>query len=158
MIRQPAKILRRHRPSGTNRLSSLYIRFLNAYAPTQRRIIAVLDHKQHVIGRTMCGVPVVAAPQHLDPVIEEFQVHGIRTDRIIIGGNEALLPESMLNQIRAVCAEREIKLDFLPDLVFLSDLTTPLTPAVKPVLHQVPAPDFAQDAKPIAARAYRPPT
>src|SRR6202035_2138839 len=93
---------------GTNRLASLYIQFLNAYAPTQRRIIAVLDHKQHLIGRAMCGVPVVASPQQLDPVIEEFATHGVLTDRVIIGGDQKFLTESMLNHVRGICTERGI--------------------------------------------------
>ncbi len=87
---------------GTNRLSSLYIKFLRAYSPIQRRIVAVLDHKHHLIGRTMCGVPVVAAPQQIDSVIEEFAIHGVRTDRIIIGGDENFLTEKMLNHVRRI--------------------------------------------------------
>jgi lipopolysaccharide/colanic/teichoic acid biosynthesis glycosyltransferase len=106
---------------GTNHLSSLYIKFLNAYTPAQRRIVAVLDHKNHLIGRAMCGVPVVASPQQLDPVIEEFEVHGIHIDRIIIGGDESFLIAKALNHVRYVCARREIALDFLPNLVGLAD-------------------------------------
>jgi lipopolysaccharide/colanic/teichoic acid biosynthesis glycosyltransferase len=106
---------------GTNRLSSLYIKFLNAYAPKQRRIIAVLDYKQHLVGRAMCGVPVVASPQQLDHVVEEFEVHGLRTDRVIIAGDENYLNEKMLNHVRCICAQRDIEIDFLPDLVGLNE-------------------------------------
>jgi lipopolysaccharide/colanic/teichoic acid biosynthesis glycosyltransferase len=106
---------------GTNRLSSLYIKFLHAYVPTQRRIIAVIDHKQHLIGRAMCGVPVVASPQQLESVIEEFEVHGVRTDRIIIGGDQNFLTEKMLNHVRGICAQRDIAFDFLPNLIGLTD-------------------------------------
>jgi lipopolysaccharide/colanic/teichoic acid biosynthesis glycosyltransferase len=118
---------------GTNHLSSLYIKFLNAYAPTRRRIIAVLDHKEHLVGRAMCGVPVVASPQQLDPVIKEFEVHGVRTDRIIIGGDENFLNEKMLNHVRCVCAERDIALDFLPNLIGLTDPPLPRPALVRPV-------------------------
>ena len=120
---------------GTNRLSSLYIKFLNAYAPSQRRIIAVLDHKQKLVGRAMCGVPVVATPTQLDPVIEEFAVHGVRTDRVIIGGDENLLTEKMLNHVRYVCAQRDIALDFLPDLMGLTDLPGPRLAPATPTPH-----------------------
>ena len=110
---------------GTNRLSSLYIKFLRAYSPIRRRIVAVLDHKHHLIGRTMCGVPVVAAPQQLDAVIEEFAIHGVRTDRIIIGGDENFLTEKVLNHVRGICAQRNIALDFLPNLIGLNDPPAP---------------------------------
>ena len=120
---------------GTNRLSSLYIKFLNAYAPAQRRIIAVLDHKQSLIGRAMCGVPVVASPQELDAVIEEFEVHGVRTDRVIIGGDENFLTDKILNHVRGVCAQRDIALDFLPNLIGLSDPPAPRHTITRPVAH-----------------------
>ena len=68
----------------------------------------------------MCGVPVVASPQQLDSVIEEFEIHGVRTDRIIVGGNENFLTEKILNHVRAICTQRDIALDFLPNLVGLS--------------------------------------
>jgi lipopolysaccharide/colanic/teichoic acid biosynthesis glycosyltransferase len=138
---------------GTNRLSSLYIKFIGAYAPSQRRIIAVLDHEQHLIGRAMCGVPVVAAPHHLDSVIEEFQVHGVATDRIIVGGDENFLSEPMLNLVRQVCAARAIKIDFLPQLIGLAELAAPRSAAAsRPMLRRLPA---DQDiAKKIAARPY----
>jgi lipopolysaccharide/colanic/teichoic acid biosynthesis glycosyltransferase len=131
---------------GTNRLSSLYIKFLNAYAPTQRRIIAVLDHKQHLIGRAMCGVPVVATPQQLDPVIEEFEIHGVRTDRIIVGGDENFLTEKILNHVRAICTQRDIALDFLPNLVGLAD---PL-----PSRHTIPRQVTHVRDQSIASRPY----
>jgi lipopolysaccharide/colanic/teichoic acid biosynthesis glycosyltransferase len=131
---------------GTNRLSSLYIKFLNAYAPAQRRIIAVLDHKQSLIGRAMCGVPVVASPQQLDSVIEEFEVHGVLTDRIVIGGDESFLTDKILNHVRDVCAQRDIALDFLPDLIGLSD---------PPVLrHTITRPVANVQDQAVASRPY----
>lgn len=110
---------------GTNRLSSLYIKFLHAYAPTRMRIIAVLDHKKHLIGRAMCGVPVVASPQQLESVIKEFEVHGVRIDRVIVGGDENFLAEKMLNHVRYICTQRDLALDFLPNLIGLTDPPVP---------------------------------
>jgi lipopolysaccharide/colanic/teichoic acid biosynthesis glycosyltransferase len=120
---------------GTNRLSSLYIKFIHAYSPVRRRIIGVLDHKKRFIGRAICGVPVVASPQELDSVIEEFAVHGISADRVIIGGDEHFLSEDILNHVRCVCSERGIALDFLPDLIGLNNSPTPRLAVAKPVTH-----------------------
>ena len=119
---------------GSNHLSALYINFLRAYSPLRRRIVAVLDDKRNHIGRAICGVPVVASPQQLDPVIEEFAVHGIRTDRVIVGGDENLLTESMLNHVRFICAQRDIVLDFLPNLLGLSDPLVSRHAAERPVM------------------------
>jgi lipopolysaccharide/colanic/teichoic acid biosynthesis glycosyltransferase len=118
---------------GSTRLSSLYIRFLRSYCPDHHRIVAVLDHTNRFVGRAICGVPVVSLVQHLEPVIEEFAVHGVRTDRVIIGGNDDLLSEKMLSDVRRVCGQRDIALDFVPELVGLQHLQKPF---VAPALIQ----------------------
>ena len=132
---------------GSTKLSSLYIQLLRAYSPLHRRVIAVLDARQKLIGRAMSGVPVVAAPQHLAEVIEEFAVHGVYTDRIIIGGDEDFLSEETLNHVRHICEQREIVLDFVPKLIGLSDLPSPRQhnvalaplPTQRPPAHALPA-------------------
>lgn len=119
---------------GTNQLSSLYIKLIHAYSPLQRRVIAALDHKRLFVGRSLCGVPVVASPQQLESVIEEFEVHGVRTDRVIIGGDVNFLPDEVLNHVRNICGQRAIVLDFLPSVIGLND-----PPAPRPVMANLAA-------------------
>jgi FlaA1/EpsC-like NDP-sugar epimerase len=83
---------------GSSRLTSLYIQLLQAHTSAQREVVAVLDDKPKLFGRTICGVPVVGALDQLDSVIEEFAVHGIRTDRVILGGDESLLSAAALTK------------------------------------------------------------
>jgi lipopolysaccharide/colanic/teichoic acid biosynthesis glycosyltransferase len=115
---------------GSSRLTALYIKLLQAHAPAQRQVIAVLDDKPKLLGRTLCGVPVIGAPDQLDAVIEEFAIHGVRTDRLIIGGDESLLPAAALKEMRDTCAQREIALDFLPNLIGLPPLPALRQPVV----------------------------
>jgi lipopolysaccharide/colanic/teichoic acid biosynthesis glycosyltransferase len=128
---------------GSTKLSSLYIKLLRAYAPLHRHVIAVLDTKQKLIGRAMSGVPIVASPQHLMEVIDEFAVHGVHTDRIIIGGDENFLSEEMLNHVRVICKQREIILDFVPRLTGLSDLSSPRHNVAPAPLPTEQSPTFA---------------
>ena len=107
---------------GSTSLTSLYIKLLQAYSLDQRHVIAVLDDNQKLLGRAMCGVPVVASSNQLDPVIEEFAVHGVRTDRVIIGGDEHLLSPGSMDQVRRICQQRDIVLDFAPKLIGLDRL------------------------------------
>jgi lipopolysaccharide/colanic/teichoic acid biosynthesis glycosyltransferase len=107
---------------GSSALTSLYINLLRAYSPAQRHVIAVLDDNIKLLGRAMCGVPVVATSKQLDSVIDEFAVHGVRTDRIIIGGDEHLLPPESMDQVRRICQHRDIILEFVPKLVGLDIL------------------------------------
>src|SRR5262249_32868080 len=83
---------------------------------------AVLDDNQRLFGRTMCGVPVVGSSDQLDAVVEEFAVHGIRTDRVIIGGDESLFSVAALSELRNIFARHEIVLDFVPNLIGLAPL------------------------------------
>jgi lipopolysaccharide/colanic/teichoic acid biosynthesis glycosyltransferase len=118
---------------GSSRLTSLYIKLLQAHAPAQRQVIAVLDDNQKLRGRSICGIPIVGAPDHLEAVIKEFDVHGIRTDRVIVGGDESLLSEAALDRIADLCAERDIVFGFVPKLLGLDPLPT-TRPAAPPPL------------------------
>ena len=104
---------------GATRLSSLYIKFVRACSPLNHRIVAVLDDKAKMIGRAIIGVPVIAKIQNIEPVIKKFAVHGVRIHRLIIGGDEHLLTEVALAKVRHVCDQRQIKLQFVPDLIGL---------------------------------------
>src|SRR5215813_8269129 len=110
---------------GSNPLSALYIKLLEAYAAGDRRVIAVLDNRPRMIGRAISGIPIVGPPEHLEAIIAEYGLHGIRTTRVIVGGDGDLLSAGELEGIHRVCERLEIKLDFVPELIGLSELETP---------------------------------
>jgi hypothetical protein len=56
-------------------------------------------------------------------------------DRVIIGGDENFLSEDILNHVRCVCSERDIALDFLPDLIGLNNPPVPRLAIAKSVKH-----------------------
>ena len=107
---------------GANRFSSYFIKLLNAYAPDQQRIIGLLDGSVATIGRAISGVRVLGPPQHLGAVIDEFVVHGIRTEQVIIAGESNLLDPEVMQQVRRVCDDRQIKLSFLHEMIGASVL------------------------------------
>ena len=108
---------------GSNRLSSLYIDFLHAFAPGRHQVIAVLDDRPEMIGRSIAGVRVLGPAVHLLPVVEEFKEHGIRTDRIIVGGEPDLLTPDTRADIDKVCGDHKIPLDFVPQLIGLRQIS-----------------------------------
>ena len=65
-------------------------------------------------------------------MIKEFDVHGVRTDRVIVGGDASSLSQPALDRIADICAERDIVLGFVPKLLGLDPLppTRPLAPSV----------------------------
>jgi lipopolysaccharide/colanic/teichoic acid biosynthesis glycosyltransferase len=125
---------------GANHLSSLYIKLLNAAWPHRYSIVAVLDDRAQSTGRTMAGINILAGTNNLECIIDEFVVHGIETSRVIVGGDETALAEDSLKDIRRVCARKKIKLDFVPQLIGLSEVQRAAT---EPVYQPTAAPSFA---------------
>jgi lipopolysaccharide/colanic/teichoic acid biosynthesis glycosyltransferase len=117
---------------GSNYLSSLLIKLFGAHSPTQRRVIAALDDGPAMIGRAIAGVPVLGGPQDLLPIIDEFAIHGVRVDRVVVGGGADLLSEAMLGEVRRACEQRKIKLEFLSQMLALG-----VAPAVVAAMAQV---------------------
>lgn len=106
---------------GSNRLASLYIEFLRAYAPERYRVIAILDDRADMTGRQVSGVRVLGPALDLIPVIGEFKEHGVKTDRIMVAGDAAMLSAETAADIRRLCADGDVKLDFVPRLLGLDD-------------------------------------
>ena len=111
---------------GSNRLSALFIDFLRAYAPDRHRVIALLDNRAEVVGRSIAGVRVLGPTIDLLPIINEFKEHGVRTDRIIVGGDADFLSKETAAEITRICTEHEIELDYVPRLVGLDTLRAPI--------------------------------
>ncbi len=107
---------------GSTSLTFWFVKFLAAYCPGQRQVIAVLDGRLGMIGRTVCGIRIVGPPGHLQVIIDEFAEHGIKTGRVVVGGDADLLPSATWREMRRVCDQRRIPLDFVPELMGLSAL------------------------------------
>jgi lipopolysaccharide/colanic/teichoic acid biosynthesis glycosyltransferase len=101
---------------GLNDWSVLLMKYLQAQASERRRVIALLDEDPRWIGRSVNGVQVFGPPTSLEAAIEEFATHGVRTDRVIVGGEPSELSGEALAEIRDVCTKFGLDLNFLPRL------------------------------------------
>src|SRR5262249_11519037 len=102
---------------GANRFTSSFIQLLNAYAPQQQRVIAVLDEDAAMIGRAISAVQVLGAPHELEAIVSEFAIHGIGTDRIVIAGEADFLSAPVLHEARPIRKKRKIKLTVFPRMI-----------------------------------------
>jgi lipopolysaccharide/colanic/teichoic acid biosynthesis glycosyltransferase len=120
---------------GANRFASSFIQLLNAYAPQQQRVVAVLDEDAAMIGRAISGVQILGAPHELEAIVGEFAIHGIETNRIVIAGEADFLSAPVLHEVERICKKRQIELTFLPRMIGLSERKPTTAPAVisKPV-------------------------
>jgi lipopolysaccharide/colanic/teichoic acid biosynthesis glycosyltransferase len=107
---------------GSNRFSSLYIKLLQVCAPNRQRVIAVLDGRPEMRGRTIERVRIVGSPQHLDAIIDEYAVHGIEIDRVVVAGESDIISDWEMKEVRRVCERRQVGLDFVPHLIGVGKL------------------------------------
>ncbi|HEY7302238.1 MAG TPA: sugar transferase [Xanthobacteraceae bacterium] len=125
---------------GANRLSSLYLRLLEAHSPNLHRLMAVFDNRPHMIGRALERVRIVGTVDHLESVVNEFAWHGISIDRVLIGADKDELAEDEVAQVRSICATRDIRLHFIPELIgvhelrksTISESVAPVQPGLEP--------------------------
>src|SRR5262249_46280678 len=113
---------------GSNYLSSLLIKMFAAHSPAERRVVAALDGRPALIGRAIAGVPILGSPDELPAIIDEFAIHGVRINRVIVGGAADLLSKNALDTVRRVCERRAIKLEFLPQMLALSPVRVAAVP------------------------------
>jgi lipopolysaccharide/colanic/teichoic acid biosynthesis glycosyltransferase len=102
---------------GLNDWSISVMKFLKAQAPERWRVIALLDADTRWIGRSVNGVQVLGPPAHLEAVIEEFAMHGVCTERVVVGGETGELSEEALAEVKGVCEQRNLDLVFMPHLM-----------------------------------------
>src|SRR5262249_41171517 len=101
---------------GLSDLSVLFMKFLETGAPGRQRVIGVLEAEPRWIGRSVDGIPVFGPPGHLETLIDEFAVHGVTTNRVVVGSEPGRLPPETLTTIRQLCATRGLDLLFVADL------------------------------------------
>jgi lipopolysaccharide/colanic/teichoic acid biosynthesis glycosyltransferase len=99
---------------GLNDLSVLFLKFLEAAGPGGRKVVAVLDDERRWYGRSVNGVRVYGPPSQLDALIGEFGTHGVEIDEVLIGVDEGQLPAGVIEEMRRVCAARNVELAFVP--------------------------------------------
>jgi lipopolysaccharide/colanic/teichoic acid biosynthesis glycosyltransferase len=105
---------------GVSRLTALYIKFLEAVAPGEYQVIAVLDDEPGTRGRSVNGVGVMGSTAELESIIEEFAVHGVRAHRVVVGCHAHEMSGQVLDAIRRVCEAHGADLGFVPELFGLT--------------------------------------
>jgi lipopolysaccharide/colanic/teichoic acid biosynthesis glycosyltransferase len=109
---------------GSNELSALFIRLVAASSSSQR-IVGALDITPATVGRAIAGVPILGEPNDLSAVIDEFAVHGIQVDRVIVSGGADLLSKPALDALEETCIKCEIRLQFVSQMLGLDSVRPP---------------------------------
>jgi lipopolysaccharide/colanic/teichoic acid biosynthesis glycosyltransferase len=101
---------------GSNYLSSAFIKWLETNEIEPKQVMAILDDREEVMGRKISGVQVLGNPLQLKQTVEEFSVHGVKVDEVIVSNAENQLTKPLLAELQRICRQKEIELTFLPQL------------------------------------------
>ena len=102
---------------GANRFTWSYLRMLDTLQVEHSNIAAILDDDPKMLGRALFGYSIVAAPSEFERVLNEYRVHGVNIDRILVASNRPTKPSTLLAQIEQYCQESSITLEFLADVL-----------------------------------------
>ena len=101
---------------GSNYLSSAFIKWLETNEIEPKQVMAILDDREEVMGRKVSGARVLGNPLQLKQTVEEFSVHGVKIDEVIVSNGENQLAKPVLAELQRICRQKEIELTFLPQL------------------------------------------
>ena len=116
---------------ASNYLSSAFIKWLETNDIEPKQVIAILDDSEEMIGRRISGVPILGSPLKIKQTIDEFAVHGVKVDEVIVSGGESHLAKPLLTELRTICGQTDIELIFLPQL-FQSTFRQAADPNIEP--------------------------
>ena len=91
---------------GADRFSALVVKLLTAQNPPTARVVALLDERPKLVGRSVNGVRVIGLAHDLDPILDEYATHGIEIDQVLISDHGAALSPSALADLREICEHR----------------------------------------------------
>lgn len=93
---------------GVDRFTSAVVQLVASQSPPTTRVLALLDERPDLIGRSIHGVRVVGAAHDLDALVEEYLEHGVTVDQVLTPDPGAGLSEEAAAAIASVCAARGI--------------------------------------------------
>ena len=92
---------------GADHFAAISAKLIAHQRPRTTRVVAILDERPNMIGRTVGGVRIVGLAHDLDTVIEEYTVHGIAIDQVLISDN-CWLSDPARDSLAAICLQRDI--------------------------------------------------
>ena len=72
---------------GLDRFAAILIKLTDCQQPRTTQIVAALDGRERLSGRTINGVKIAGLPTDLDALIEEYAVHGVEIDEVWVADN-----------------------------------------------------------------------
>lgn len=102
---------------GANTLTRAFLQMAREVTHSSEVIIGILTASDRLHGRRIAGCPVLGGPDQLASLIEEYEAHGVRVDRIVVT-DEAFAPETKAwAKVREAAHRYELDVGYLPDIL-----------------------------------------
>jgi lipopolysaccharide/colanic/teichoic acid biosynthesis glycosyltransferase len=105
---------------GVNTMAWLFLKMIEENATSTLRVVGFLDSAPQYLGRTVSGCPVVGQPQSIEQLLQEYEVHGVQIDRVIVATPRSKLRAGELAAIRAAQGRGGLEVEFLDELLGLA--------------------------------------
>lgn len=133
---------------GATRLAWFFSKMVEELAPGRYQIIAILDERPEMQRRSLNGYPIVGSPAHLDRVLDEYALHGITIDKVILAAPPGNLSNSVWQDVSRLVQSCHIGLEILSerlipeefagcDLAIGARRSTGAAPAARESLEQI---------------------
>lgn len=100
---------------GLSNLAELYLRSLASFVPQRIRVGGLLGRTERHTGRLVHNHPVLGAPEDIDAVLKDLEVHGVSIDRVVV----AMAFKELSARARSALLELErassVRVDFLAE-------------------------------------------
>ena len=103
---------------GANEVALSYLKMLDAFNVDQTNIVAILDRNPKLFGRALYGHPIVGPPSAIVRVVNEYRVHGVEIDRILICENRPSEEDGKArSEFEQLCNFVNVQLTYLSDVL-----------------------------------------
>ena len=116
----------RRRPSeniiivNATRLAWLYTKMVDDLSRGEIQIVAIVDEREHLVGRALCGHRIAGTPLQLADILDEYKVHGIDIQRIVVAGDRDGVSRKAWSAIERATASDGVELEILPQRLGLT--------------------------------------
>jgi lipopolysaccharide/colanic/teichoic acid biosynthesis glycosyltransferase len=104
---------------GVNDITELYLRTLAEFAPADIRVVGILCKERSLHGRLIRLCKILGAPENIQQVLAQLEIHGITVDRIAVMQPFEQLPRAAREALSAVERSSAIKVDWLIEILGL---------------------------------------
>ncbi len=86
---------------GVDRFAATVIKLTDCQQPRSTQIVAAVDPRERLNGRSINGVKIIGRPSDLEAIIEEYVVHGVEIDEVWMA--DAAMPHDEATRLEKQC-------------------------------------------------------